>query len=247
MKKILFFILTFTFTFSFSQISTRTIEVKAGQMGKFIEMAGKKTKKFNNEEGAARFWTYEILTGPDAGKIWRMQAASPEMRDNWDNDSEEVKYWQKNVSPYIANGSVNGNYMWNYAGPYSHNVDSENQNHVMMLVYNYKDSGEEDFWRFRERVVAARKAMDPAPKGSMHSVVCSSGCNGNIALILFEYESWEDQQKYNQENLPKMVEKYNELYGNDAYEQDGNKVDKALTENGRGRIHLRFIPEASSD
>ena len=47
--------------------------------------------------------------------------------------------------------------------------------------------------------------------------------------------------------LPKMVEKYNELYGNDAYEQDGDKVDKALVENGRGRIHLRFIPEASSD
>ena len=247
MKKNLFFILIFTFTFSFSQIQTRTIEVKPGQMGKFIEMAGKKTKKFNNQEGTARFWTYEILTGSDAGKIWRMQAASAEMRDNWSNDSEEVAYWQKNVAPYIANGSVNGNYMWNYAGPYSHNVDSENQNHVMMLIYNYKDSGEDDFWRFRERIVAARNSMDPAPKGSMHSVVCSSGCNGNVALILFEYESWEDQQKYNQENLPKMIEKYNELYGNDAYEQDGNKVDKALTENGRGRVHLRFIPEASSD
>ena len=41
--------------------------------------------------------------------------------------------------------------------------------------------------------------------------------------------------------------KYNELFGNDAYEQDGEKVDKALVENGRGRMHLRFIPEASSD
>ena len=50
--------------------------------------------------------------------------STPEMRDNWDMNSEEVEYWQKNVSPYIANGSVNGNYMWNYAGPYSHNVDS---------------------------------------------------------------------------------------------------------------------------
>jgi hypothetical protein len=89
--------------------------------------------------------------------------------------------------------------------------------------------------------------MDPTPKGSMHSVVCSSGCNGNVAAIMFEYESWADQQNYNQEMLPKMIEKYNELYGNNAYEQDGSKVDKSLTENGRGRIHLRFIPEASSD
>ena len=49
MKKFLLFILTFTFTFSYSQLSTRTIEVKDGQMSKFIEMAGKKTKKVVEE------------------------------------------------------------------------------------------------------------------------------------------------------------------------------------------------------
>ena len=240
MRKLFLLITILSFSFSHSQITTRTIEVKNGQMDKFIEMAGKKTKKFNNQEGAARFFTYEILTGSDAGKIWRMRAASAENMDNWDSNSEEAQYWMKN-------GSVNGNYMWNYYGEMSHNVDSKDQNHVMALIYTYKSSGEQDFWRFRERVVSARKAMDPAPKGSMHSVVCSSGCNGNVALILFEYESFSDQQKYNQEMLPKMIEKYNEIYGNDAYEQDGDKVDMALTENGRGRMHLRFIPEASSD
>lgn len=247
MRKLFLLITILSFSFSHSQITTRTIEVKNGQMDKFIEMAGKKTKKFNNQEGAARFFTYEILTGSDAGKIWRMRAASAENMDNWDSNSEEAQYWMKNVSPYISNGSVNGNYMWNYYGEMSHNVDSKDQNHVMALIYTYKSSGEQDFWRFRERVVSARKAMDPAPKGSMHSVVCSSGCNGNVALILFEYESFSDQQKYNQEMLPKMIEKYNEIYGNDAYEQDGDKVDMALTENGRSRMHLRFIPEASSD
>jgi len=247
MRKLFLLITILSFSFSHSQITTRTIEVKNGQMDKFIEMAGKKTKKFNNQEGAARFFTYEILTGSDAGKIWRMRAASAENMDNWDSNSEEAQYWMKNVSPYISNGSVNGNYMWNYYGEMSHNVDSKDQNHVMALIYTYKSSGEQDFWRFRERVVSARKAMDPAPKGSMHSVVCSSGCNGNVALILFEYESFSDQQKYNQEMLPKMIEKYNEIYGNDAYEQDGDKVDMALIENGRGRMHLRIIPEASYD
>ena len=57
MKKLFIVLLTFTFSFATSQITTRTIEVKAGQMDKFIETAGKKTKKFNNEEGAARFFT----------------------------------------------------------------------------------------------------------------------------------------------------------------------------------------------
>ena len=247
MKNLLIAILTLSFSFASSQLTTRTIEVKAGQMDKFIEMAGKKTKKYNNSDDSASFFTYEILTGQDAGKIWRMRAANAEYMDNWDMNSEESQYWQKNVAPYIENGSTNGMYMWNYVGEMSHNVNSEDQNHTMVLVYRYKDSGEQDFWRFRERIVAARKAMDTQPKGSMHSVSCTSGCDGNLALILFEYESFADQQRYNQEMLPKMVEKYNELYGNDAYEQDGNKVDAALLENGRGRIHMRFIPEASSD
>ena len=102
MKKLFIVLLTFTFSFATSQITTRTIEVKAGQMDKFIEMAGKKTKKFNNEEGAARFFTYEILTGSDAGKIWRMRASDAQYMDNWDSNSEESNYWQKNVGPYIA-------------------------------------------------------------------------------------------------------------------------------------------------
>ena len=66
MRKLFLLITILSFSFSHSQITTRTIEVKNGQMDKFIEMAGKKTKKFNNQEGAARFFTYEILTGSDA-------------------------------------------------------------------------------------------------------------------------------------------------------------------------------------
>ena len=93
MKKLLILIISLRFSFSNSQLSKRTIEVKSGQMDKFIEMAGKKTKKYNNEEGSARFWTYEILTGSDAGKIWRMRYASAEYMDNWDTNSEESKYW----------------------------------------------------------------------------------------------------------------------------------------------------------
>ena len=51
MRKLFLLITILSFSFSHSQITTRTIEVKNGQMDKFIEMAGKKTKKFNNQEG----------------------------------------------------------------------------------------------------------------------------------------------------------------------------------------------------
>ena len=48
---------------------TRTIDVKDGQMAKFIEMAGKKTKKYDGPEAATQFYTWNILSGPNAGKI----------------------------------------------------------------------------------------------------------------------------------------------------------------------------------
>ena len=36
------------------------------------------------------------------------------------------------------------------------------------------------------------------------------------------------------------------MYGEDAYEQDGNSVDESLTENGRMIRHLMLVPEMSS-
>ena len=52
---------------------SRTIEVKDGQMSKFIEMAGKKTKMYNGSDADTQFYTWRILTGPNAGKIWRVE------------------------------------------------------------------------------------------------------------------------------------------------------------------------------
>ena len=43
-----------------------------------------------------------------------------------------------------------------------------------------------------------------------------------------------------------MIQKYDEMYGEDAYEQDGNSVDESLTENGRMIRHLMLVPEMSS-
>ena len=245
MKNLLILFLSFSFSLSFGQVTSRIIEVKDGQMDKFIEMAGKKTKKYNNQEGNARFVTYEILSGPSAGNIWRLRLASAEQMDAYDLDSAESKYWQKNVVPHIKDDQVGGLFMWNYLGNYSDNVNSENQNHVMALFYNYDDSGEEDFWRFRERVAKARQSMEEKPKGSMFSLGCSSGCSGNQTVIMFEYESFAGQQAYNTEQLPKLVEKYNELFGGDAYEQDVNNMTKTL--NSRRTVHMRRITEASSD
>ena len=84
-------------------------------------------------------------------------------------------------------------------------------------------------------------------KSAMNVLWCSSGCTGNWVQVRFHHDGYEGQASDYGEPLQNLITKYNEIYGEDAYEQDGDKVDMALTENGRGRMHLRFIPEASSD
>ena len=62
MKNILTILLTLTFGLASSQIYTsRTIEVHDGKMNDFIEMAGKKTKMFNNNGEGPAYATFEIL------------------------------------------------------------------------------------------------------------------------------------------------------------------------------------------
>ena len=249
MKNLLILLLTLNFTLASSQIyTTRTIEIEAGQMDKFIESAGKKTQKFNNDENNFAYYTFEILSGENTGKIFRVQVGSPEMMDSG-LDQAELDYWGKNVGPYIKSNSVGRTIMWSRADDASFVPESSSDNDLrMVMFYNYKDSGEQDFWRFRERQAKARAAMgDDQLDSAMNVMVCGSGCDGNWVAIFFSYESFEAQRQINQDGLPKLRDMYNELYGGGSYEQDVNKVDASLMPNGRRNVHMRLIREASSN
>ena len=118
----------------------------------------------------------------------------------------------------------------------------------MVMFYNYKDSGEQDFWRFRIRQAEARAAMgDDQINSAMHVMNCASGCDGNWVAIFFTYESFEHQREINANELPKLVEKYNEMFGGGSYEQDVESVNASLMPNGRRIVHMRLLREATSN
>ena len=249
MKKILIILLTFSFSIASSQIYTsRIIEVEPGQMENFVKAAGEKTQKFNNDENNFAYNTFEILSGSDTGKIFRVQVGSPEMMDGGLNP-EEANYWSKNVDKYIKSDSSGRTIMW------TRNADasvvpesSENHNLRMVMFYNYKDSAEQDFWRFRLRQAKARAAMgDDQVNSAMHVMNCASGCDGNWVAIFFTYESFEQQGDVNTNELPKLVEKYNEMYGGGSYEQDVESVNASLMPNGRRVVHMKLLRGASSN
>ena len=244
MKKITITLLLLLFVSSLSaQVGqARVLEVKEGHMDKFMSGVAKKTQMYNNSEDSDKFYTFQILTGPNATDFIRVRWM--ESINELDNpiDPDELAYWNKNARPHYTEGAAR---IWSRNANLSHvPEDSGNTNLRRVIYYNYKDSGEQDFWRFRQRV---KKAMvESGYKSAMNVLGCASGCNGNWVQVRFHHDGYAGQSADYGEPLQAMIEKYNELYGNDAYEQDSDKVDASLMPEGRRIRHLMLMPEMSS-
>jgi len=222
-------------------IQTRMLEVPRSNMAKFVAAASKKTQLYNSKPGQTRYLTFEILTGPYANNFIRVQSADSVAEfDNVDQVGND--YWFKTTGD--LHNSI-GNRMWSLAKSATHIPEPVNYEDLRRVIYyNYRDSGEKDFWRFRERV---KKAMEASNYEHRMGVwVCQSGCDGNIVMVRFHHKDFAGQRADYGEPLANMIAKYNELYGEDAYEQDSEKVDASLVENGRIIRHYRLRPEMSS-
>ena len=133
----------------------RTLIVKDGQMAKFSEGIAKKTQMYNRSENSDQYYTFQILSGPNTNNFIRVRwMESIGELDTNSADSDELKYWNKNVVPYYTEGTSR---IWTRNANLSHVPENSSGNLRRVIYYNYKDSGEWDFWRFRQRV---KKAME---------------------------------------------------------------------------------------
>ena len=217
-------------------IQSRLLVVEQANIEAFMEGVADKTKKYNSKKGQPNYLTFQILTGKNAQNFIRMQVA--DSIQEFDNvDTKGNNYWFNKVG--ALHKSI-GNRIWSANKQTSYIVENNDRvNHRRIIYYNYKDSGEQDFWRFRQRV---RKAMEASGyESAMNVLWCSSGCAGNWVQVRFHHDGYAGQSSDYGEPLQNMIQKYNEMYGEDAYEQDSNNVDESLTKDGRRIRHLMLI------
>jgi hypothetical protein len=244
MKKIILLIAIFISSSISAQVGqARILKVNDGQMDNFVSSVSKKTKMFNDSEGSDKYFTFRILTGPNTNDFIRVRwMESIGDLDNYNPDSREQKYWQKNVTPYYTEGTAR---VWTRNNNLSYVPENPTGNLRRVIYYNYKDSGEQDFWRFRQRV---RKAIEASGYGSAMNVLwCSSGCSGNWVQVRFHHDGYAGQSSDYGEPLQNMIQKYNEMYGGGSYEQDVESVNASLMPNGRRIVHMRLLREATSN
>ena len=248
MKKIFLLLFTTLFLTSLNAqeqnwiMQTRLLDVDAKDVQKFESAVAKKTQMYNSKDGTARWITFRILTGPNANSYVRAQLeTSWEMFDNVDTVGNA--YWQKTVGPlHTPRG---GQFWWrNNNVSYNPGTNDGPKKLRRIIFYNYKASNSQDFWRFRQRVA---KAMEASSHPSRMSVFyCASGCDGNWVQVRFHHDSFVAQSEANGEPLQNYIAKYNEMYGDDAYEQDGGRMQESLMPDGMRVRHHEHLPELSS-
>ncbi len=230
-----------SFSFANTQVAvTRVLDVKPGQIDKMMEGVAKKTKMFNSGADDAQWYTFQILSGANAQDLWRVQMA--ENLAELDNvDIEGNAYWRKIVGDLHESGATR---RWSKANSASYTPKgSELKPLTRALFFNFDPTKSDDFWNFRVRLANAHE--EAGTPITMDTWGCSSGCNGSGAVVFYYFKDYADQTAAN-EQIQIAVDKYNELYGNDAYEYDLEKMIGSLMPNGQKIRDLMFLPELSS-
>ena len=243
MKKTLLIILFLAPILMFSQvINTRIITVDRGMNEKFESGAEKKTKMYNSKEGQLRFYTFRITGGPNMGKYFRLRYED----DLKSFDTEPPRAARKLWNEQVGNMIVNSNGRWLGLNKKASNVTVSPFSKPLRRVmeYNFKTHKSGDFWRFRNNVAKAIK--ESQAEIFMEVWGCASGCDGNLAMVVFGHENYEEFGSDNSVEWKKVYDKYNELFGENSYETDINSFGESLEMYGRRVYNMEFLPNLSS-
>jgi|TARA_B100001059_G_C17592920_1_gene455581 hypothetical protein len=228
-SKIILLVALFVTTMGYSQrnpnqsyLTSFVYEAKQGMTEKFESAAAKKTKMFNSEEGNT-IWTYRVTSGPSQGQYVRF-LINQSSEDYGQDSSEELAYWEKNVSPYA--NVVSGAQHWSLIEGLNVGEDSPAAKYLERSTVVVKP-GQQSHVRkylYRQGVI-----MDKAYEGSALRRVFSLTSGGNTqTMAVFrafnEFPHWSDSSNQSWEEM------YNDEFGWNQLEIDSEAFDNAILE-----------------
>ena len=243
MKKLLSLLFLLSASLTFGQvIQSRVVSVEKGKNQKFRAGVEKKTKMYNAKEGQLRFYTFNITSGANTGKYFRVRYEDEIAGFDVQVPKAAGKLWKDEVSQYVSNSQAR--WMW-YSKEASHvSVSPFDKPLRRVMEYTYKADMSDEFWRFRNNVANAIKSS----RADIFLEVwnCGSGCDGNMAMFVFGHSNYAEMGSDNSDEWMKVYKKYNKIYGEDSYEKDLENFSKSLEMYGRRTYDMEFAPEMSS-
>ena len=238
-SKILILVALFVTSLSFSQrnpnntyMTSFVYKAKDGMVEKFEKAADKKTKMFNKEEGSI-ILTYKVLTGENAGVYERYLVGQSNKSYDLDR-TDELKYWEKNVSPYADPVGGQQRWMWEEWAAIG---DQAPPRYLTKTVIRFKPGMREHISRYIYRTgkvlekrnpTAFRRVFSPESGGDMNILVVFSGFDEYGR----DWSNWDTTWE----------EDYNEMFGWEQQSDDEKMRDKSLREwNGRVRTTLERL------
>jgi len=249
MKKLLFFTLAILMSIPFHAQRNDNADYwnrweytpKEGMRAAFEKAAAKKTAMFNKTPETAIF-TYRIITGPSSGTYVRVESnKSPE---DYDLDrSAEGKYWDDNVSKFVAKNS--GQVRMQRLNDGSYNYNQENNTpakYVQRTTYSVKADKIMHFRRFMSRTAQMlEKRGVPVTRILLR---LESGGNRNQFVSASTFDTFKRDPMPEQENT--WREDYNDLFGPGSWDEDLNNFRASLEYWGEQVETLQFVPEMST-
>ncbi len=213
---------------------------KEGMRQDFEKAAAKKTAMFNKTPETA-ITTYRVITGPDSGTYLRVEGNKSAA--DYDKDrTAEGKYWEENVSKYVAKS--NGQVRWRKLndGSYDPNPDDNTPSkYVSRTFFNVKAGKVMHFRRAMSRISKVAEKRGWAGR-SLYRL--ESGGNRNQFILAVGFDTYKRAEQ--PENGTTMEEDYNELFGRGSWDEDWKNFDEALEYWGHQRDMLQLVPEMST-
>ena len=250
---LLLFILIFSSTSVIGQaISIRYITAKKGENSQLREALKTKTQKYNTKDNEPKIYTFAVRASqkgklstyvrltyaPTLGELSVGGSGQPGMMD----------YWMKNVDVHISSSSSNEIFTLRKSATHNDALGTEKPMR-RVFHYNIKHGEQDNFWKIRDNLPKAiEKSGVDLDINSFNSFAGGSRQHARIVVFGKDLASFESGSG----NGSKIKDAYNEIYGNNSWDDDWELHNKSLLNgaygNGWGNSVelLEFIHELSS-